>query len=80
MYITTFSFSVFVNSSKPLYWRKPIKNLSDGYKNEDLIVWMRTAAFPSFRKLYGRIDDSAGYFAKGLFQGRYQLIIEYSKW
>ncbi len=25
------------------------------YQNEDLIVWMRTAAFPSFRKLYGRI-------------------------
>ncbi|KAJ6728378.1 CELL CYCLE CONTROL PROTEIN 50 [Salix koriyanagi] len=24
---------------------------------EDLIVWMRTAAFPSFRKLYGRIEE-----------------------
>ncbi|XP_071690122.1 putative ALA-interacting subunit 2 isoform X3 [Rutidosis leptorrhynchoides] len=27
---------------------------------EDLIVWMRTAAFPSFRKLYGRIEEDLG--------------------
>ncbi|KAD3337753.1 hypothetical protein E3N88_33273 [Mikania micrantha] len=26
-------------------------------EQEDLIVWMRTAAFPSFRKLYGRIEE-----------------------
>jgi len=25
-------------------------------KQEDLIVWMRTAALPTFRKLYGRIE------------------------
>jgi hypothetical protein len=29
--------------------------IRNGYQNEDLMVWMRTAAFPSFRKLYGRI-------------------------
>ena len=29
---------------------------NNGYKNEDLIVWMRAAAFPSFRKFYRRID------------------------
>ena len=32
---------------------------NNGYKNEDLIVWMRAAAFPSFRKLYRRIDHSS---------------------
>lgn len=31
----------------------PNKSLS---KQEDLIVWMRTAALPTFRKLYGRIE------------------------
>lgn len=31
-----------------------IHQLSD---QEDLIVWMRTAALPSFRKLYGRIEE-----------------------
>lgn len=26
-------------------------------EQEDLIVWMRTAALPNFRKLYGRIES-----------------------
>ncbi|XP_077246981.1 ALA-interacting subunit 1-like [Tasmannia lanceolata] len=34
-----------LNASKPLS------------EQEDLIVWMRTAALPTFRKLYGKIED-----------------------
>lgn len=37
-----------------LHWTHIFNQLSD---QEDLIVWMRTAALPSFRKLYGRIED-----------------------
>jgi len=33
--------------------------LPTGYQNEDLIVWMRAAAFPSFRKLYRVVDHSS---------------------
>lgn len=58
-------------TAKPLYWSQPVYNVSNmlnsplenepsqnGYENEALEVWMRTAAFPTFRKLYGtgRVD------------------------
>lgn len=40
---------------KPPNWAINITQLNRSYENENLIVWMRTAAFPAFRKLYGRI-------------------------
>lgn len=68
---------------RPKNWRVPVQNLSSdpdntGYINEDLIVWMRTAALPNFRKLYRRIDHSVAGFESGLPAGNYTLEIEYS--
>lgn len=45
----------FIHTVKPVNWHKNITQLENGFQNEDLMVWMRTAAFPTFKKLYGRI-------------------------
>jgi hypothetical protein len=68
---------------KPEAWRKELWELdlvdkeNNGLQNEDLIVWMRTAAFPNFRKLYRRINHT-GSFATGLPKGNYTFSIDYS--
>lgn len=41
---------------------------------------MRTAALPSFRKLYRRIDHSQPNFENGLKSGQYTLFIDYRKY
>ena len=59
---------------------------NNGLQNEDLIVWMRTAALPNFRKLYRKINhkqpgtDLEQKFKDGIPKGRYTLTIEYSKY
>lgn len=69
--------------SKPKFWQKELWQLdlknpeNNGFQNEDLIVWMRTAALPSFRKLYRRVDHSQPGFQNGLNKGRYTLNIVY---
>ena len=50
-----------------------------GYQNEDLIVWMRTAALPTFRKFYRRVDHSKPTFTQNLPSGNYTMTIQYSK-
>ena len=52
-------------------------NSNNALLNEDLIVWMRTAAFPNFRKLYRKIekDENSSKLEKGI----YKLSIDYSK-
>ena len=46
---------------KPMDWQKEVWQLdpadeeNNGLQNEDLIVWMRTAALPNFRKLYRKV-------------------------
>ncbi|KAH7847650.1 hypothetical protein Vadar_028534 [Vaccinium darrowii] len=58
---------------------------------EDLIVWMRTAALPSFRKLYGRIEedldaddvvvvDVSNNYNTYSFGGKKKLVLSTSSW
>lgn len=71
------------NFVRPIAWSKnlwelDLKNESNnGFLNEDLIVWMRTAALPNFRKLYRLIDHQQKYFADGLPKGNYTLNVQY---
>lgn len=78
--------AAFEGTIKPLNWRKPVYELSpgnpdnNGFQNEDLIVWMRTAALPTFRKLYGLIDikNSLQQDLDYLPRGHYTLLIQYN--
>ena len=74
----------FKGYAKPEAWRKNIWELdledenNNGFQNEDLIVWMRTAALPSFRKLYRRVNHSVVGFRDGLMKGNYTLNVRYN--
>ncbi|CAH0554519.1 unnamed protein product [Brassicogethes aeneus] len=74
----------FKNYAKPKNWKKPIYELDEqnpennGFQNEDLIVWMRTAALPTFRKLYRRVDHDCKGLKNGLPTGEYELTVEYN--
>ncbi|KAF6020930.1 TMEM30A [Bugula neritina] len=74
----------FKNTIKPPNWPKHVCELdtsdpdNNGYQNEDLIVWMRNAALPSFRKLYRKIKPSDTFENGGLPAGNYVLEIEYN--
>lgn len=73
--------AVFQGTTKPVNWRKPVyeldKNASNnGFINEDFIVWMRTAALPTFRKLYRTIKDTK--MVPTLPSGNYTLEVVYN--
>ena len=82
----------FKDFARPVEWKVDIWDLdninpgNNGLQNEDLIVWMRTPALPSFQKLYRKINhDNPGKYVSrdgygaGLPKGKYLLEIEYSK-
>ncbi len=77
-----FTCSAFKDTARPRDWHKDLWELdpdnpdNNGLQNEDLIVWMRTAALPNFRKLYRKIKHPS---FDGLPQGEYKLDITYSK-
>ncbi|XP_063586610.1 cell cycle control protein 50A-like [Penaeus indicus] len=74
----------FKDTVKPLYWTRSVWELdlddpdNNGYRNEDLIVWMRSAAFPTFRKLYRKIDHTQPGYINGLPPDRYYLEVDYN--
>lgn len=75
----------FQNTSKPPDWilepweLDPLNPSNNAFLNEPFIVWMRVAAFPTFRKLYGRVDmDLNPELDNGLEQGKYRLTVKYN--
>ncbi|KAG8200774.1 hypothetical protein JTE90_006356 [Oedothorax gibbosus] len=74
----------FKGTTKPKNWTVPVyeldkyDNSNNGFENEDLIVWMRTAALPTFRKLYRRVDHSQEGYKTGIPAGDYELEIDYN--
>jgi LEM3 (ligand-effect modulator 3) family / CDC50 family len=75
--------SAFKDYDKPPSWRKniyeldPTNSSNNGFENEDLMVWMRTSALPTFRKLYRRVNHTAEGFIGGLLRGNYVLTVKY---
>ncbi|XP_004635882.1 cell cycle control protein 50A-like [Octodon degus] len=72
----------FKGTAKPPNWHKPVYMLGsedddNGFINEDFIVWMRTAAMPTFRKLYRLIEQKNDLWPT-LPAGLYGLNITYN--
>lgn len=77
--------TAFKDFDRPKDWTKFIWELDEsdptnnGFQNEDLIVWMRTAALPTFRKLYRKVNNTQAPFTMGLLMGNYHLELNYCK-
>jgi len=68
----------------PPNWRHNIWEMDDkveannGFAYEALVVWMRNAALPSFRKLWGRFNHQAEEYKFGLPRGKYMVEVSYN--
>ncbi|XP_071957115.1 cell cycle control protein 50A-like isoform X2 [Antedon mediterranea] len=68
----------FEDTVQPPNWSTNISDIPNQLQNEDFIVWMRTAALPTFRKLNGRVRHvSETVFDKQLPKGMYTLTVNY---
>ncbi|CAN9497550.1 unnamed protein product [Ophioblennius macclurei] len=74
----------FNGTVRPPYWQKSVYELdlmdesNNGFINDDLIIWMREAAFPNFKKLYGVLNRAHPPFTAGLPVGNYTIDIKYN--
>lgn len=74
---------VFNDTVRPRNWPKSIFEFdtehpaNNGYRNGDFINWMQTAAFPSFKKLYGQIVPEDNSNNIGIENGNYLIQINY---
>lgn len=73
---------VFKGTTHPINWKKSVYELdpndaeNNGFTNEDFIVWMRTAALPTFRKLYRLLEKKDAFPV--LPPGNYCLEVDYN--
>lgn len=66
-----------VDTVMPPNWPQDLSDINGGLQNESLMVWFRVAAFPWFKKLYGRPSvngDEQGTLTKG----NYTVFLTYS--
>ena len=63
-------------TTSPPNWPWNLSEITNGLRNESLIVWFRIAAFPWFRKIYARplINGKEG----TLLKGNYSILLTYS--